>query len=259
MVDDAVARDLMRVAPRILAIGDSAQLPPVKGSGALLLDAPDFTLTEIHRQASGSGILVAATHARLGRPIGAGLSFGEDVEFEYKNDVSTEALLGVDQVIVGTNHRRMSLNGRIRVALGRGTDYPEPGDRLIITRNDYRGAVPLFNGEQGVVIQASEPSPESGIIRITLAMEGKGEVDLRVHKSHFTEKDPRHRNGEISATFAYAITCHKAQGSEWPRVLVYDESRSLGRDDAGDFDPSKASQWLYTAITRATEHITLAV
>lgn len=259
MVDDGLAKDLLRVAPRVLAIGDPAQLPPVQGTGALLLGAADYELTEIHRQAEGNGILAAAAHVRSGKPIGAGLCFGDAVEFDYKNEVSNEALLRAEQVIVGTNHRRMSLNARMRAALGRRTDYPEPGDRLIITRNDSRGAIPVFNGEQGIVIKASEPSPGGGMIRITLDMGDKGRVEVRVHKSHFTEHAPQHRNGEHSATFAYAITCHKAQGSEWARVLVYDESRLFGRDDAGGFDPCKAKQWLYTAITRATEHLTLAV
>ncbi len=48
--------------------------------------------------------------------------------------------------------------------------------------------------------------------------------------------------------FGYAITCHKSQGSQWNNVLIYDESWCF-RDDW--------KRWLYTAITRASEKITL--
>jgi exodeoxyribonuclease-5 len=50
--------------------------------------------------------------------------------------------------------------------------------------------------------------------------------------------------------YGYALTVHKAQGSQWDDVLVYDES-GVFREDAG--------KWLYTAVTRAATRVTLAV
>ena len=46
--------------------------------------------------------------------------------------------------------------------------------------------------------------------------------------------------------FAYAVTCHKAQGSEFDFVVVFDESWAFGEE---------ADRWLYTAITRAKEKL----
>ena len=46
--------------------------------------------------------------------------------------------------------------------------------------------------------------------------------------------------------FAYAITCHKAQGSEFDSVVVFDESWLFGED---------RFRWLYTAITRAKKRL----
>ena len=46
--------------------------------------------------------------------------------------------------------------------------------------------------------------------------------------------------------FAYAITCHKAQGSEFDFVVVFDESRAFGEE---------SGRWLYTAITRAKDKL----
>ena len=48
--------------------------------------------------------------------------------------------------------------------------------------------------------------------------------------------------------WGYAITCHKAQGSQWDNVLVMDES-SVFREDR--------NKWLYTAVTRAARGVTI--
>lgn len=50
--------------------------------------------------------------------------------------------------------------------------------------------------------------------------------------------------------YGYALTCHKAQGGEWPDVLV-DMSRSGSKDNENYF------RWAYTAITRASKHLWL--
>jgi hypothetical protein len=46
--------------------------------------------------------------------------------------------------------------------------------------------------------------------------------------------------------FAYAVTCHKAQGSEFDFVIVFDESWAFNEEK---------NRWLYTAITRAKEKL----
>jgi exodeoxyribonuclease-5 len=61
------------------------------------------------------------------------------------------------------------------------------------------------------------------------------------------QRFPRRSNLQFM-TYAYAITAHRAQGSEWDRVLVIDESHS--------FDAA-AQNWLYTALTRAKQRVTL--
>jgi exodeoxyribonuclease-5 len=47
--------------------------------------------------------------------------------------------------------------------------------------------------------------------------------------------------------FGYVITVHKAQGSQWPSVIVFDESKIFGQ------------KWLYTAITRASKIVTVVL
>jgi exodeoxyribonuclease-5 len=47
--------------------------------------------------------------------------------------------------------------------------------------------------------------------------------------------------------FGYHVTCHKAQGSQWDDVVLFDESRRFSADTA--------RRWLYTGITRASKRL----
>jgi exodeoxyribonuclease-5 len=55
----------------------------------------------------------------------------------------------------------------------------------------------------------------------------------------------------LQVKFGYAVTCHKAQGGQWPAVFV----------DQGYLTPEMMGteyiRWLYTAITRASEQLYL--
>ena len=53
----------------------------------------------------------------------------------------------------------------------------------------------------------------------------------------------------IRVKYGYAVTCHKAQGGEWPHVFVLMEY-SLDR-----MDPETRARWLYTALTRSSKHL----
>ena len=57
------------------------------------------------------------------------------------------------------------------------------------------------------------------------------------------------KRGPIEATFGYAITCHKSQGSQWDHVIVWDEKLGQTKRDR--------AEWLYTAITRAAEGLVI--
>jgi len=77
------------------------------------------------------------------------------------------------------------------------------------------------------------------------------------------------RDGPVAATFGQVITCHKAQGSQWDRVLVYDGSaafgamayrstvETIGRDGAAAASAKARREWLYTAVTRAAKQVVI--
>ena len=50
-------------------------------------------------------------------------------------------------------------------------------------------------------------------------------------------------------TYGYAITCHKSQGSQWPKVL--------GVEEKFPFDKTEHARWLYTAATRASDKLVI--
>ena len=69
---------------------------------------------------------------------------------------------------------------------------------------------------------------------------------LRRPRAARPERDRRDhwiKKGLIEAVWGYAITCHKAQGSQWENVIVYDDGLGRTAEDR--------ARWLYTAITRA--------
>lgn len=82
---------------------------------------------------------------------------------------------------------------------------------------------------------------------------------LQIYKGHFLnhyqfdkdrhDRDWRIKRFFIEATFGWAITCHRAQGSQWENVIVWDDG--LGRTEAD------RRCWLYTAITRAERGLVL--
>lgn len=280
MINNEMYNDLSHFGTSMLFLGDPGQLPPIDGSGPFTNRKPDFLLTEVHRQAAESPILVAATAARESRPL-SGLKFPNTEESSVVLQSSSPTwaqLLSYDQVLCGTNKMRSMLNNSMRMAQGFVSDsgpanLPQVGEKLICTRNNWK--LPgLVNGSMWKVLSCEEiPSErisfhnkfsgksESVTIanRLKLKLESWDakelfpEIEVLSHKSFFDQSilPPRHPaefSGITQLDYGYAISVHKSQGSEWPDVFLFDESRSF-RDSS--------AKWLYTAITRASRNLTI--
>lgn len=274
MVSDTVMADLLAFGVKVLALGDPAQLPPVAGVGGLIDGQPDVLLTELHRSAADSPVTRIATASRNAPPNDWNLGVhGPDGHSGRRTDVGAAHLLEFDQVLVGTNATRWSLIDRMRSQLGRqGTD-PEAGDRIMALVNSPDAGV--LNGMQFVVLEVN-PCPEhSNKLELVVQDEEGGERDMQVWRDGFRglqgERDAkRHgRSRTAIATYAYAVTVHKSQGSQWDRVLVVDESRTFrgmrykeligkrGQEVAALEGHLAARRWLYTAVTRAAHQVVL--
>lgn len=248
MVDEDMAKDLMSFGKPILVLGDPAQLPPVAGAGYFTNSKPDVMLTEIHRQARENPIIHLATEVRNG----VFPDLGDYGTSRIVSKVSTQDALAASQIIVGRNATRHDMNKRVRRLLKRNPDTPEVGDRVICLRNDRD--LGIFNGGLFTIEQVLKPKDPKHF-NFQLAREDEADglpVIAKIHKSFFLDdvKKPEWKDLKKSQEFdyGYAITCHKSQGSQWDNVLVYDESWCF-RDDW--------QKWLYTAITRASDRLTI--
>jgi exodeoxyribonuclease-5 len=260
MVGEEMARDLMSFGKPILVLGDPGQLPPIKGEGAFTKDAPDIMLTEIHRQAGESAIIRLATMARQGEPIG----FGQYDTFVWKMrkmDVTPEQCLRGGQVICGMNATRLQLNNALRLAAGfDGGWLPSgPGEKIVCLKN--QNDLGLINGmfvslgdvvDEGSLFFSATVTDEEGS-RIGPPGPDGAPGRLRIYKGHFEDhvafdrhrhdRDWKEKRNLTEATFGWAITGHKSQGSQWENVIVWDDG--LGRTE------TDRRRWLYTVITRA--------
>src|SRR5690606_30346861 len=251
MVDEALGRDLMSFGTPILVLGDPGQLPPISGGGFFTDHEPDFLLTEIHRQACDNPIIQLALDVREGREF----SFGDhgDARVISRNEVTSDLVTSADQVLVGTNRTRRRYNQRLRELKGFDALYPQAGDKLVCLRNDP--AKGLLNGSLWKVMTSSRETVKPGINLLVSPEDDdpdRGVAKIKLLKAAFDEPD-----GEIpwqtkkrydDFDYGYALTVHKAQGSQWNEVVLFDESFAF-RDTR--------SRWLYTAITRAAERLTI--
>ena len=261
MVDGALAADLLSYGCRVLVIGDPAQLPPVGGGGFFTNREPDWWLTEVHRQARESGVLRMATDVReTGRYVATPGHYGSDVRVTRMRDLDGDSFASLekrtDQIIVGTNARRHAMNALCRQVRGFTSPTPEVLDKIVRLRNDKQKG--LQNGGLYRVDRVLRTG--SDYVVMTIRDEDDRALphqDVVAHLHHFLGQEEKlndldwsDRKMRQEATYGYAITCHKAQGSAWENVVVVDESKVFRKD---------ARAWLYTALTRASKTVTLIV
>lgn len=266
MVGELMAADLLSFGKPILVLGDPGQLPPIQGEGAFTQQEPDIMLTEIHRQAEESAIIRLATMARQGQPIGFG-AYDEFVAKIPKSAISPAEMLRGGQLICGMNATRLQLNNDMRRAAGfNGGALPSgPDEKIICLKN--QNDLGLINGmflSLGDVVDDGEKYFSAVVTddegRIIGGEDRHGKPSRqRIYKGHFLDhlhfdkgrhdQDWKVKKMLTEATFGWAITCHKAQGSQWENVLVWDDG--LGRT------PEDRNRWLYTAITRAEKGLVL--
>ncbi len=233
MLTPELINDLEKAGRRILYLGDPFQLPPIGNENNI---TPDYFMEEIHRQALDSPIIYFATGVREGKK----LKYGDSGDFIYQPEskIPREWFFKVDQLIVGYNKTRIKWNNMCRKEKGYTSKLPEKGEKLICLKNNkreglYNGAIELGRGEY---IDGDKILVDFGCLSGLKAWSGDFLGIKTVPKKYFSLN---------RFDFAYAITCHKSQGSEFDSILVCNEpvGRSL----------SDKTRWLYTAITRAKE------
>ncbi len=238
----------------VLVLGDPAQLPPVRGGGFFTEAEPDVMLTEVHRQAKDDPIVRMAMTVREGGRLERG-EFGES-RVVSRRDLDPATVLECDQVLVGLNKTRRLYNGRLRELAGHTDPMPAVGEKLVCLRNDrVKG---LLNGSTWTVHALRAP-PRPDMIRLDIVPEDdpalrRRPTDIKVLRAMISGADeeiPLYQRRETDEfTYGYALTVHKAQGSQWDKVTLFDESYAFREHRA---------RWLYTGLTRAAQAITVVV
>jgi exodeoxyribonuclease-5 len=247
MVDEDLGRDLLSFGAPVLVLGDPAQLPPVKGGGYFTDAEPDVMLTEVHRQAADNPIIQLSMQIREGEIPELGQHGA--AEIVSRRDLDPERVMTADQVLVGTNRTRQRYNERLRERLGFDGDEPWVGERLVCLRNNKQKG--LLNG--GMWTVKSRHGKKRGMLRLDLLPEDGGRVArVGVLPEFFRGQAadipwPKRRSSD-EFDFGYALTVHKAQGSQWDDVVLFDESYAFREDRL---------KWLYTGVTRAAERLTV--
>jgi exodeoxyribonuclease-5 len=239
MVREDIYYDLMSFGVPLIFVGDHGQLPPVSDNGEPfnLMAEPRHRLETIHRNAGP--IAYFAEHIRKGRSARSYGDNGNIVQVLGAAAGTTKLLLSASQVICPFNRSRCNYNRKIRNCLGR-FGLLVAGDRIICLRND-RGEM-LFNGMQGTVSRVDLKKCLMDFMDDAGMLHADVEFDMDQFGS---EKYEHRRGGPHPFDYGYVVTCHKAQGSEWPHVLVLDQGWKW-----------EYTRWAYTAASRARERLT---
>ena len=281
MVPKSMIDMLLKHKVFVIFLGDPFQLPQIdKNETHDLLNRPHVFLDEIMRQAAESEIIRLTMKIRNFENID--FVKGNEVIVASKDDLVTGHLTWADQIICATNANRISLNNQLRQLNGFQGDLPQDGEKMICLQNYWEdvsedGESVLVNGTTGIIrnpfstyimapryvkmrnhrmpiVQGTFISDEGTTFKcvdMDEHMIKNGQPFLEWRESYALGR-LRNKIGDITPrqfTYGYAITCHKAQGSEWEKVLVIEETFP--------FDKTEHARWLYTACTRSAQKLVL--
>lgn len=271
MLDLKTAYRIFQTLPdnvRMVLVGDPYQLPPI-GAGLVFhklvvtQSVPKVSLTAVKRQNGSTGIPSFAADIRKGawpteRVPGVRIVQCSNVEIMskalglYMQDkertqiicaMRNNGMSGVDSANVACQRATNAYGRPIRIRDFNGslaaTKFRE-GDCIIFTRNDWDRGV--LNGSMGTIVEALDapPSFEEGEAPVVgMALIDDIEVPILLTDVY----------GDPILDHGYAVTCHKAQGSQFPRVIVpvHRQVDTFGNLKSRILDLT----WVYTALTRA--------
>jgi len=257
--------DSLKDSATLVLVGDPAQLPPI-GYGTPFRDfltagVPHVNLTQNYRQANQQAIYEVCTAIRERVSSEPSSQAAARIASSEDDNASTHAVktcledlhLLEWQVLAWKNDEVEHLNLQMqRMANPRGEawfSYPgwslpringnrpqeidvRVGDKLMITRNDYK--FEIFNGETYIF---------TGVERHAIG-NGKPVPCVRLESPYQVRFVPRDEAADY-LKLGYAVTTHKAQGSGWHTVIVF-------QPDNVKFYPHS---WWYTSVSRASEQL----
>lgn len=267
LIDEAGAvpmelrREIDRRNIKVIACGDLNQLPPPASNPGYLVEGKIYRLTQIMRQAESSPIIYLAQRASKGLPIHEGYYYDKSlgrvsVLVITQDKLNDEMIKRSEILLCGKNKTRESFNKLIRpLKMGRNVSpyLPTCGDLLICRKNNWSveaNGINLANGLIGTVVNVPDVSGYAErmfTINFLPSMSSVAFEDLKcdydyfnatTEQRQFLKNDKFHRGEKFE--YAYAITTHISQGSQFDHGIYYEEY--LNRDIN--------SRLNYTGITR---------
>ena len=257
MVNEHIKADLLSFGIPIIVLGDLNQLPPVFGDPAFL-QKPDYILTKIERQKEDDPIVQLSQMAIRGDYIRYG-KYGNNCYVVPRDKVSEEDMQTVmkktDIILCGRNSTRENINEyyRTKIMVITTPGVPVVGDKIICRQNNWKlhidNGIYMINGLIGYIDNMyldtynkrsmyidfrPEFLPDSKFMRVAM--------DYQYLFAPLKQANNARMSYYNLFQFAYAITAHLSQGSQYGSVMVYDEQ--MGNRDY-------YRKWLYTCITRA--------
>ena len=257
MVPDTMKNEITKHGIKILVAGDSGQLPPIGGNPDFLTGYNVHHLTELMRQSLNNPIVYIAHRARRGEPIHCGL-YGNKVLVINESDLTNEMVLGVGNIICGTNKTRDAFNRTIRHLKGYENPLPYMGEKIICRNNNWSVTldnIALANGLTGVVVSPHDISKfNNGEYILDFLPDLLNEpfkninIDYEYLISPYDVRNQiknmrKYQNGELFE-YANAITTHLSQGAEYYSGIYYEEF----------LRSNIQNQLNYTGITRFREY-----
>lgn len=284
MVSEKIMNDLLTFDIKIICLGDIFQLPPVASKPHSLLKKPDILLTDIQRQALDNPIVYVSMLIRENKPLKIG-NYGNKVLIVKQEDVKFETLMKwmehSDQILCGKNRTVCDINKSYREnILQLDTTLPQEGEKVICLKNNWeeniiynKQEIFLVNGLIGNITSENKIKTRSKVFQTNFKPNFVEKVEfenLDIDMMPFKDGDLSKKGDDVLVKypklkhfrgtnvfstginyfdFAYAITTHKSQGSEYDKVLYIDEV--LNRNIHNNLR--------YTAVTRAKDMIVIMI
>lgn len=268
-VDKKIALDLLSFGLPVIALGDLNQLPPPFGSPYFLKE-PDVKLSQIMRQKEGDPIIWISQQILAGKKVPIGV-YGRSSVIS-RNDITEYHLKHASVILTETNRLRFNVNNfyRERIKNFSNLEFPHYGEKIMCRRNNWGKCIDdgifLTNGLFGYIDNVDKSSFNGLSLKIDFRPDFTSSFfkDIAIDYKHLYEvpgiddlesedngSENMKRKFLDKFEYAYAQTVHTSQGSQYPNVLYLNEGMMRTKEDRKRIE--------YTAVTRATDSITIAL
>lgn len=265
MVNDQLGQDLESYGIPMVVLGDLNQLPPVFGKPRYL-NHPDVVLTKVMRQAEGDPIIWLSQQVLAGNDLRVGV-YGKSSVMD-RRDIQPYHFQKSSIVICCTNRLRYNVNNYFRESVKKiaRLDYPHLGEKVVCRKNNWSKCIQnnyyLTNGTTGFVTDIDRSSYNGKTMKIDIRPDFSNEVFRNVTFDYHhlyalpgQEEELTKENMYLKFVdkieYAYSLTVHTTQGSQYPKVLFLAENMMRTKEDQ--------KKLLYTGITRAQTELVVAI